>query len=61
LVFKDAEPYFAFNSSVTNAYKQYEPIEFSIAKRMAVYLAVDKKWKDDDKKEPIQSFFTAKN
>ena len=61
LIFKEAEPYFAFNTAVTNAYKHYEPIEFSIAKRMAVYLAIDRKWKDDANKVPIESFFISKN
>lgn len=53
LVFKETEPYFAFNTAVTNAYKHLEPIEFSIAKKLAVYLAVEKKYKDASKTDPI--------
>ena len=53
VVFEKTEPYFAFNTAIANQFKQYEPIEFSIAKKMAVYLAVENKWKDASKKEPI--------
>lgn len=37
-IFKGIEPYFAFNTAISNSLKDLEPIEFSIAKRIAVFL-----------------------
>jgi hypothetical protein len=38
-IFKECEPYFAFNSSIANSARGHEPIEFKIARYMAIYFS----------------------
>lgn len=61
-IFKKAEPYFSFNSNIPNMKKSLEPIEFSIAKYLAVFLLSSKnKYKNGDPSNPNISFFKSKD
>ena len=56
-IFKGIEPYFAFNSGLSNTGKAEEPIEFSIAKRIALFFKSPlSPYKDDGSVK--KSFFT---
>ena len=56
-IFREAEPYFSFNTSVANSIMNYVPIEFYVAREMSVWLGNDKKFTSDAKKRSFINLF----
>ena len=64
-LFKEAEPYFAFNTGIANDAQKDVPIEFSIVQKLLIWMTSSinktKIDKETGEEQPILDFFTRKS